>query len=194
MKINLVVVKGKIVLEGGVLDLEKVSQLYREPHGVRALNGRIDFFYLGNTVSVTKRGHLTVYIAWEIGETLCQIKSFLTRIWTFFNRFTTSITEIRYRIVNIQLSGKSSSSGHLLLEKLKEVLEPFNTIEVLIGTDRNIARIANISALPSSKFLYIYVQITFAEGKLKVLYSGSYTVITTKVKHLVFWKALCSKL
>lgn len=195
MNINLVVIKGKIVLASGDINLEKIYILHGENHRVKKLNGRLDFYHLGNTVSVTRHGFITIYISVNINITVQELETILTRIADFFNPYTNGIQEITYKAANIQLSGKASYKGSLLLTKLRSILQTTtDIIEIVIGSDINVARISNASALPLDNFLYIYIEAKCLQGKFKIQHTGYYTIITTKFKYIPFWELFCTEL
>lgn len=196
VNINLCVIKGKL-RSLGPLDLEKFYLVHGQKNGVKKLNGRLDFYHKGNIFSVTRNGYFTIYITIDIAVALNQLEKSLVKLARAFGPYSRSriITEVSYRTANIQLSGGIPCKGSVLLGKLKTALSKAENIsEIVIGSEYNITRILCASLLPVGSFLYSYIQVRFNVGKFKLLYSGSFTIITLKFKHIPFFEAFCSSM
>ena len=151
--------------------------------------GRLDFYYLGNIVSITTKGYLSIYATLNIRSAVNNIEDTFQRIGESFLPYTKGIEHITYRAVNIHLSGKFSLKSSALIAKLKLKFQAVaNVLEIVLGTEANDARLQDPNKIPDEVFLYSYVQLKVAEGKLTVLHTGSYTIITTRFQYIAFWK------
>ena len=157
--------------------------------------GRVDFCSLENVVGVTSRGYLTLYLTVRLASALERLQDTLRRIGEMFLPFTGGFSVIRYRAVNLHFSGRFSVNKSTLFTKLKTNLEKQSSVEIVLGCGQSISRFQNVSDFPVYPFLYTYIQLKLPEGKLNILYTGSYTILTNSFKYLVFWttfaKALC---
>ena len=174
MNVNLVVIKGRFLLgDNQRVDLYRFSRKYSRKHTFVYRGGRVDFYSLGNVVTVTSRGYLTLYLTVRLASALEQLQDTLRRIGEVFLPFTGGFSIIRYRAVNLHLNG----------------------VEIVLGCGQSISRFQNVSNFPAYPFLYTYIQLKLPEGKLNILHTGSYKIVTGSFKYLVFWKnfvnALC---
>ena len=196
MNVNLVVIKGRFLLgDNQLVDLYCFSRKYSRKHTFVYRGGRVDFYSLGNVVSVTSRGYLTLYLTVRLVSALEQLQDTLRRIGEVFLPFTGGFSVIRYRAVNLHLSGRFSVDKSTLFSTLKTNLKKQNGVEIVLGRGQSISRFQNVSNFPAYPFLYTYIQLKLPEGKLNILHTGSYTIVTSSFKYLVFWKnfvkALC---
>lgn len=187
MEFNLVIFKGKFILKEGKFDLQSFFEdLQSNTSTLRP--GRVDFYFLGNVVSVTSGGFITIYAAVNIPSTVRNIEESLEKLAGICSPYTKGILEVRYRAVNIQISGKFPFSGRTLLLKLKHTLQSLpNILQLYLGCDPNISSLNDPCEIPEHNFLYTNLKLKVLEGKLNVLYTGSYTIITSRFKFIPFW-------
>ena len=124
----------------------------------------------------------------SIASALEQIEDIIQRIGEAFVPFTSGFSEITYRAVNLQLNGKFSLDKTTLLKRLKTNLQK-QTVEIVLGCGQTITR---LSEFPDYPCLFTYLQLKLPEGKLMLLHTESFTVITTSFKFLPFWETFVS--
>ena len=196
MDVNLIVIKARFIIKRGALDLSSFCQKYKTNPGVRRRAGRVDFYTLGNVVSITARGFVTIYISVDKTFVVDHIEEILLAIGEIFLPFTTrkeSFSIITYKAVNLQLSGKFALDRISLLKTLKKHLEKQEDLEeIIVGSGQTIARFTQPSSFPNPPFAYTYIQIKLSKGKITILHTGSFTIITYKFNLLEFWENFVS--
>ena len=130
MNINLIVIKGRLSLtEGGIVDFYRFCWEFLQKHGIVNRGGRVDFYCLGNVVSVTSDGYLIVFLAVNIALALGQIEEILRTIGEAFVHFASIFSEFKYQAVKLHFSGKFSLDKTTLIKRLKKFLQN-QTLEV----------------------------------------------------------------
>ena len=195
MRLNLVVFKGRFILREATVELLRFHEKHYLRHRVILKGGRVDFFFLGNKISVTKRGYLTLYISVNIPSTVEQIEEIILAIGEAFLSFTCRLSQIEYRAANLHLSGKFPFKNSALFHRLKAEFQTLtNIIEItLCASDELFARFVDPQKLPVDGCTWSSLQLKVAEGKLSVLHRGAFTIITTKFQFIPFWEAFIAK-
>ena len=125
MDVNLVVINGRFDIKSGTLDLRSFCQKCKTQPGVRRRGGRVDFYALGNLVSVTACGFIAIYISVDKTFVLEQIGQILLVIRETLLPFTTrkeSFSVIKCKAVNLHMSGKFVLERITLLRRLKKCM------------------------------------------------------------------------
>ena len=192
MDVNLIIIKVRFHIKHSALDLSSFCQKFKANPGVRRRAGRVDFYTLGNLVSITVRGFVTIYISVDKTFVLEHIEEILLAIGEIFLTFTTrkeSFSLITYKAVNLQLSGKFALDRISLLKTLKKRLEKQeDLVEIILGSGQAITRFTQLSTFPDPPFAYTYIQIKLSKGKIMILHTGSFTIITYKFNLIEFWE------
>ena len=150
MRVNLVVFKGRFILREGTADLSRFHERHYLRHHVILKGGRVDFFFLGNKISATKRGYLTLYISINILSGVEKVEEIILAIGEVSLSFTCGLSQIEYRAANLHLSLKSSFKSSLLFHRLKAKFQTLtNIIEItLCAGEEQFARFVDPNKLP----------------------------------------------
>ena len=152
------------------VDLLRFHEKHYLSHYVISKGRRVDFSFLGNKMSVTKRGYLTLYISVNIPSTVEQIEEIILAKGEAFLSFTCELscpkssTELR----TLHLSEKFSFKTSLLFHRLKGKFQTLtNIIEItLCGSEEQFAGFVDPKKLPADGCTWTSLQLKVPEGKL----------------------------
>lgn len=197
---NLVVLQGKFYTNKYplLLDVLRIYHNHLQNQYLNYFNGRIDYFYLGNKCTITRKGTFKIYIT---NGTNCTIYSFLKYLLEpVIQNLASSLNYIQplhiskaeIKICNVHFSGSFNHTCKSLLNhlqnKIKKYEDNFNYVEIYdpSGLSCNIA----LSVFIEQKTI-LYTSIVLKEkqgGTFKVQITGSYTLILQSLKNINFWK------
>ena len=186
LHVDLVVFRGRFLLRKGAVDILRFHEEYYQKHGVACDGGKVEFFHLGNKISVTKNGYLRLYLCVNVPSAVEQIEETLHRVGETFLPFTSGFSEIKYSAASVHLSGKFAFKGSILFNRLKPMLQTLFPIIDIIASASGERSTTSVdpSKLAVEGCTFTSLKVKVPEGKLCVVHSGSFTIITTKFKFI----------